>query len=411
MRYIREYGAVTRRESSAPPGAGAMTPGGRVLLVDDDDAFRAAYARLIHGLGHEVETAASGPQALSLMDGRGFDLVVSDIGMPEMDGVEFLRRVRQKDADVPLILVTGAPTFDTAVRSIEHGVFRYFTKPVDRATFGEAIRRALSLHRLARLKREALEATGFATGATDRAALLRAFDDALPRIWMAFQPIVSVRERRAVAYEALMRPGDASFPGPAEILAAAERLGCLPRLGHVLRRLVAAAGVATPGDALLFVNVHPSDLDDEDLYDPGAPLSGLAARVVLEITERASVEHVPDLDRRIERLRGLGFRLAVDDLGAGYAGLTTLTRLAPEFVKLDAALIDGVHASAQKQSIVRAIVPLCRDELAMQVIAEGVERDADRTTLESLGCDLLQGFLFARPGPPFPEPRFEMSTA
>lgn len=388
-----------------------MTFGGRILLVDDDDGFRSAYARVIRGMGHDVEAAARGPQALGLLETRSFDLVISDISMPEMDGVEFLRRIRQRDADVPVILVTGAPTFDSAVRSIEHGVFRYFTKPVDRDAFADAVKRALSLHRLARLKREALEVTGLSGATNDREALSRSFDAALGKIWMAFQPIVSLRERRAFAFEALMRSGDPAFPGPMEILGAAERLGRLSPLGRSLRRLVAAAAPGLSDGTLLFVNAHPADLDDDELYAADAPLSAIAGRVVLEITERASVEHIRDLDARIGRLRSLGYRLAVDDLGAGYAGLTTLTRLSPEFVKLDAALVQGIHASQGKQSVVRAIVPLCRDELSMRVIAEGVERFDDRETLAGLGCDLLQGFLFARPAPPFPRARFDALEA
>lgn len=88
--------------------------------------------------------------------------------------------------------------------------------------------------------------------------------------------------------------------------------------------------------------------------------------------------------------------------GAGYAGLTSFTLLEPEFVKLDMSLVRDVHSSPTKQKkIIRSVVRLCKD-LGKQIIAEGVESLAERDQLIERGCDLLQGYLFARPGRPFP---------
>jgi EAL domain-containing protein (putative c-di-GMP-specific phosphodiesterase class I) len=97
----------------------------------------------------------------------------------------------------------------------------------------------------------------------------------------------------------------------------------------------------------------------------------------------------------------VGFRIAVDDLGAGYAGLTSFALLEPEIVKLDMSLVRAVHRSQTKQKVIRSMASLCRD-MGMLVVAEGVETVEERDTLLDLGCDLLQGFLLARPGKPFP---------
>ena len=126
--------------------------------------------------------------------------------------------------------------------------------------------------------------------------------------------------------------------------------------------------------------------------------------MVLEITERWPLDGVKGLKRRIGRLRQLGFRIALDDLGAGYAGLTTFTQLEPDFVKLDRALVTGLDASNRKRSVVRSMLRLCGDELGIQVVGEGVETIGERDALGRDGCALLQGFLFARPGRQFPEP-------
>jgi EAL domain-containing protein (putative c-di-GMP-specific phosphodiesterase class I) len=98
----------------------------------------------------------------------------------------------------------------------------------------------------------------------------------------------------------------------------------------------------------------------------------------------------------------MGYSIAVDDLGAGYAGLTSFTLLEPEIVKLDMSLIRDVHQNSTKQKVVRSMTALAKD-MGMIVVAEGVESQAERDCLIDLGCDYLQGYLFARPGPPFPE--------
>ncbi len=98
----------------------------------------------------------------------------------------------------------------------------------------------------------------------------------------------------------------------------------------------------------------------------------------------------------MSQLRELGFRIAVDDLGAGYAGLSSFALLEPDIVKLDMTLVRDVDRSSVKQKLVASMASLCRD-MGLLTVAEGVETQAERDTLIHLGCDLLQGFYFARP--------------
>jgi len=155
----------------------------------------------------------------------------------------------------------------------------------------------------------------------------------------------------------------------------------------------------------IFVNLHVLDLEDEDLFDPATPLAAFATRIHFEITERAALERVKDAQPRITRLRALGYRIAIDDLGEGYSGLTSFAHLEPEAVKLDMSLIRGIETVPMKRKLVRAMATLCR-ELDARLIAEGVETAAERDTIVELGGDLLQGFLFAKPDFPFPVPVF-----
>jgi EAL domain-containing protein (putative c-di-GMP-specific phosphodiesterase class I) len=132
-----------------------------------------------------------------------------------------------------------------------------------------------------------------------------------------------------------------------------------------------------------------------------AMADGPANRVVLEITERASLERVKDVKAKLSELRRIGFRIATDDLGAGYAGLTSFATLEPEFVKLDMSLVRDIDRNHTKEALVRSMASVCK-ELGMMVVAEGVETPQECDRLVALGCDFLQGYLLAKPGKPFP---------
>ncbi len=260
---------------------------------------------------------------------------------------------------------------------------------------------AVQMCRLARVKREALLLLGDPEKFVgDRAGLEASFSRALEGLWMAYQPIVSWSDRTVFAYEALLRSTEATLPHPGAILAAAEKLGRVHELGRAIRKAVAGAA-ADMRASQLFVNLHTIDLNDEELFSAEAPLSKLASNVVLEITERASLDEVADVQARLKRLRSMGYRLALDDLGAGYAGLTSLAQLRPEVVKLDMSLVRDIDKNSTKQKLVGSMARLSR-EMGMLVVVEGIETIGEREAVVGLGCDLLQGYLFAKPGRPFP---------
>jgi EAL domain-containing protein (putative c-di-GMP-specific phosphodiesterase class I) len=125
----------------------------------------------------------------------------------------------------------------------------------------------------------------------------------------------------------------------------------------------------------------------------------IAPRVVLEITERASLSDVKDLRARLNTLRDLGFRIAIDDLGAGYAALTSFPLLEPDIVKIDMSLVRDIDSQPMKRKLVKSMTSLCR-EMKIDVVGEGVETNQEREVLVDLGCDLLQGYLIARPAQP-----------
>jgi len=396
---------------SAEPSIMAEASTGPVLLIDDDFDVRRTHVKMLERGGFEVEPSPSATHALQAIErGLRASVIVTDLNMPRLTGIDFLRAVRRFDQDVPVVIVTGFPSLETAIEAIHYGGFRYLTKPVPAAELVAAVRDGAAMHRLAVLKRRALELYGDSRfHFADRAALEGAFERALEQLWVAFQPIVNWRKREIVGYEALMRSHEPLLADPDALLGAAERLGRLRELGRRMRNHVVHAVQVAPIETLLFTNLHSADLNDDDLYKAASPLGACADHIVLEITERSSLDRVPDLKDRVKSLRDLGFKIAVDDLGAGYAGLSSFSQLEPDIAKLDTSLIRDIDISPQKKSIVRSLLDVCRDDLGVQVICEGVETPAERDTLDELGSVTLQGYLFGRPAVGFTEPRWTAS--
>jgi EAL domain-containing protein (putative c-di-GMP-specific phosphodiesterase class I) len=375
----------------------------RLLVIDDNHFARKVFGDALRSRGNTVDLAASAHEGLDRLRRDQYDVIVSDVTMPGMNGIDLLKGVREVDREVPVVLMTAGPTLQTATLAVEHGAYRYVDKSASIAVLEDVLRRAESDHAEARKRREALAAIQEAES-RDR-GLAQRFDAAVDHLWIAYQPIVAWSDRRVHGYEVLMRSGEGSMGRPTDLLEAAERLGRLSELGRVMRAKTADSLRALPADANLFVNLHPADLFDDTLYEDG-PLARKAARVVLEITERATLEDIPSLPQRLVDLRQRGYRLAVDDLGAGYAGLSTLAHIEPDYVKLDMSLVRDIDGTPTKQKLVRSMTHLCED-LGMEVVAEGIETVAERDALRASGCELLQGYLFARPERRPPQVRWQ----
>lgn len=373
----------------------------RVLIVDDERAILRAYSRLMESRGYRVETASDGDEALNVMRRVDIDLVVSDLTMPGMSGIDFLRTAHERDPDVPVILMTGCPSTESAIRAMEYGALRYLMKPVAREVLERALTDAMRFRHAAKLRKQAEAVFGdYGKQLGERAELTKALGRALDGLHMAYQPIVSWSERRVFGYEALVRSNEPALPHPGALFDAAERLDRVEVVGRAIRRLAPMPLDRAPSDALLFVNLHTRDLMDDDLFAHDAPLSKIAHRVVLEVTERASLDHVDDIHSRVARLREMGFRIAIDDIGAGYAGLTCFALLEPDVVKIDMALVRDVDKTTTKAKLIGSLGALCRD-LNIVLVAEGVETIAERDALLAIGCNYFQGYLFGRPAPPF----------
>lgn len=377
-----------------------------VLLVDDDADVLREYGKVLERLGAKVITASDAESAKPYLDGDSIDVIVSDVNMPGMGGLEFLRLVRAVNLDVPVVLMTGTPELKSVMAAVDYGAFHYLTKPLDPEQLKVTVAQASQFHALSRLQRQAFQAQELPDREfLDRAALEARFNLALEKLWVAFQPIVRFKERKVFAYEALVRSDGESLRDPGSLFQAADQLGRTQELGRRIRRAIAEVAPRLPSDALLFVNVLPEDLNDPELFATTGALSPWTDRLVYEITERSEITGVSELNSRLRKLRDGNARIAIDDLGAGYSSLSSFIHLEPDFVKLDMSLVRDVHLSRTKLSLIRGIHQVCQ-ELDVQVICEGVEVAEEVHVLQQEGLNLLQGYYFARPDRPFPKPRF-----
>ena len=381
----------------------ASTTQSRILVADDDESVRYIIERTLTREGYSVDTASWGDEAARLVRSNSYDVVISDINMPAMSGITLLNVIRDVDLDLPVILITGLPSIETAIQAVEYGAFRYLTKPVSPEAVNDAVRYAINIHRLARVKREALAIIGANPHmAGDRAGLTASLERAVASMWMVFQPIISWKSKSIFAHEALMRSKEESLPHPPAVIDAAEKVGRLHHVSRRVRELTAQVLPFLPDDQCIFINIDPQDLFDETLFSTTTPLVQQASRVALEITERANLDDLGNIQERLALLRKQGFRLVVDDLGTGYAGLQTFVQLKPELAKVDMSLVRNIDRDPTRQKVVQSMLELC-SSLNIPCITEGVENSGELNTLIDMGADLFQGYVFSKPGAPFVE--------
>ncbi len=216
------------------------------------------------------------------------------------------------------------------------------------------------------------------------------------RFEIALQPIFDLRDGSIFAVEALARFADQPYRAPDVWLAEAHAAGLGVQLEAALLRAALAHLARLPASVVLTVNAGPDALAGADI---GALLDGVdASRIVVELTEHAAVEDYPLLAASLDRLRTAGVRLAIDDAGAGFASLMHILRLAPDFIKLDRQLIQGLDTDPAKRSLAASLMRFA-EESGATIVAEGVETAAELRALEQLGVRHAQGFYLGRPAP------------
>lgn len=226
----------------------------------------------------------------------------------------------------------------------------------------------------------------------ERKRRIRAVIDAGERIDMAYQPVVELGSGRLIGYEALCRFDGG--PGTQEVFSLAHGVG----LGLELELMAVSRALEPVGDVPnLAINGSPGTLASDEFHHL---LEGCAApdRVVVELTEHVVVDDYAVIARSVERLRGLGIRLAVDDAGSGYASLRHIIDLRPDIIKIDRSLVAAMDSDSARRAVAASLVGLA-DGMGAELVAEGIETDEELEACLAVGIRLGQGYLLGRPAP------------
>jgi EAL domain-containing protein (putative c-di-GMP-specific phosphodiesterase class I)/DNA-binding response OmpR family regulator len=228
------------------------------------------------------------------------------------------------------------------------------------------------------------------------------------QITCVYQPIVSLGDYRVIGYELLARgPLQSELHRPDALFEVARAEGRVPELDRICRMMAARASATLPAKYLRFINMEPIDLFSRSRGDISvqefidATPKELRSQTVMEITENSVIDDFVHMRHIVDRLREQGFRIAIDDAGAGYAGLQTMVEIEPDFIKLDMSLTRHLERSVVKQKLVGTLRDFCQ-QAGIALVAEGIETQAQLDALLALGVTYGQGFLFAHPGSPYP---------
>jgi diguanylate cyclase (GGDEF)-like protein len=217
------------------------------------------------------------------------------------------------------------------------------------------------------------------------------------RIVMAFEPVVDARTRDTAFYECLVRmeQDDGQVLLAPDIVPVAERLGLIRLVDHRVLELVVAELADTP-DVQLSLNISPHTTMDPDWWASIESLmrahSGVAERLIVEITETVAIQDIDGLRGFVTRLKNLGSRIAIDDFGAGYTSFRNLRKLGVDIVKIDGAFVQNIARSADDRAFVQTLIDLAR-RLQIKTVAEWVQDDEAASMLRDWGCDYIQGRL------------------
>jgi EAL domain-containing protein (putative c-di-GMP-specific phosphodiesterase class I) len=376
----------------------------RFLVAEDHDFQRGILVRMLESLGAKaVHEASDGHGALKILRDptRPVDIVISDLEMPGMDGMEFVRHLGESGVRVSIILASALERkllASIATMSEAYGInlLGVVEKPITPAKL-EAL---IKLHKPAQAQRARPKIAGPTFTLAEIAAGLRNNE-----FEPFFQPKVELATGRVKGAEALARwrHPQQGIIAPYAFIAPLEDNDLIDELAWVMLKKAAAfcstwrsAGL----EATVSVNLSLKSLTDIRLADRVTELvlsENLEPRyMVLELTESAATTDLGKALENLARLRIKGFGLSIDDYGTGYSSMQQLTRIAFTELKIDQSFVTNAANQESAKVILESSLDMAR-KLNITAVAEGVETQADWNLLRQLGCGLAQGYFIARP--------------
>lgn len=376
-----------------------------VMIVEDDDFQRLMVANMMRSLGAaSVYEAGNGQQAIDMIRGqteKRVDIVVCDLNMPEMDGLEFLRHLGQERHNVSIILLSalGGRLLSSAAKMAK----MYGIKLLG------AIEKPIGMSKLKDLfsQYERSESKWLQNSSLGQAFTLK---DILSGIEQKefepyFQPKIDLNTNQLVGAEVLARWDHPKMGiiGPYGFIPQLEQSRNIDGLTFQMLEKASAALHFFQGQGFNFsmsVNLSLSSLDDTSLADKVTRIvrnAGLDPKyIILEITETAAMTDAAYALENLARLCMNGFTLSIDDYGTGYSSMQQLARIAFGELKIDHSFVKDLSDSEAMRIVVESSIAMAH-KLQVSSVAEGVETQKDWDILRDMGCDTAQGYFISKP--------------
>jgi EAL domain-containing protein (putative c-di-GMP-specific phosphodiesterase class I)/CheY-like chemotaxis protein len=381
----------------------------RVMLADDEERVLDVMTDLMTSdpAIDVVGRARDARQAIDLARTAAPDVALVDVRMPGGGGAVAARGIRRGSPPTRVVAVSADANPNAVLAMLDAGATGYVGKeqPVEqilravhRAMDGKA---SIAVSSLASMTERLVERGSERTTRERRVSADRIAQVIEgPALDMVFQPIVELFGGRVAGLEALARfRGTPRHRSPEVWFAEAASVGLLAELELAAMELALTELDRIPEGTFLSVNLSPQTMCSEELP---RLLGDRADRVVLEMTEGSPLRDHEQVVAHLRPLRDRGARLAIDDVGAGYAGLARVVLLSPDFIKLDRTVVAGVATDLFRRSLIQRLLSFS-DDVGIGVIAEGIETQEDLEELRMLSVPLGQGFHLGRPGP-MPDP-------
>ena len=360
-----------------------------ILLVEDDPVAVKNISSLLKSRNFKVECAVTGAEALEKAKNYP-DLIILDRYLPDVEGLEVCRKIRidKRLKNIPIVILTARNTIAEKIEGLYVGADDYITKPFESEELLARLEATLRHSRFEELDEEEKEQL--------IGELKKILNEKL--IVPFFQPIVALDTFAPIGFEVLSRPPQKSIlSNPEYLFKIAIASGMYFQLEMLCWETGFTKWKSFDRPEKLFLNCIPTIVEYDGFSAEALLGRGIILRnVVLEITERISIQNYALFFKKINKMKEVGLKVAVDDVGSGFASLDTIAETNPDYVKIDMSLIRDIDTDAVKQSVVDAIIGFCKKS-GMITIAEGVETREELQKLISMGVNAAQGYYLAKP--------------
>jgi EAL domain-containing protein (putative c-di-GMP-specific phosphodiesterase class I) len=363
-----------------------------ILIIDDEQDFLDLMRFYLEGANFRVETALTSEEGLQKASSKP-DLILLDLTLPGMNGHEVCKRINENKSlsSIPIIMLTQRTKTVDKVEAFSLGAVDYISKQISFEEILARIKAALRTN----LPEVALTAK---RERNNKILELRKIIDEKD-LKTLYQPILTLASRTTIGYEALTRgPEGSILENAINLFTFASEENMFAELDQTCLTLAVKRADFLTENSILFLNTDPIVLNNEYfrkmefLKDSSIKPS----QICFEITERTCIRNFSKTAVDLAYFKSKGVKVAIDDVGEGYASLKSIAELVPEFIKVDMSLVRDIDKDTIKLTLMEVISGLAK-KINSHVVAEGVETEEEYKALLSLGVEYGQGYHFARP--------------